>query len=157
MNGIPVALVTGGSRGIGRGICLALAREGFTVLINYNSNLAAAEETRDLIEKEGGSAELCQADVSLKEHRDLLLDFCMETLGRLDVLVNNAGIAPPHRGELRQGGQHQPQVGLLHESGGSPADDRTDRAWAHFFGGDHQCVLHECLHGQHQPGGILRE
>ncbi|HOB76443.1 MAG TPA: 3-ketoacyl-ACP reductase [Phycisphaerae bacterium] len=100
MNGIPVALVTGGSRGIGRGICLALAREGFTVLINYNSNLAAAEETRDLIEKEGGSAELCQADVSLKEHRDLLLDFCMETLGRLDVLVNNAGIAPPQRLDL---------------------------------------------------------
>jgi NAD(P)-dependent dehydrogenase (short-subunit alcohol dehydrogenase family) len=94
VEGKPVVLVTGGSRGIGRGISLALAREGFTVLVNYVSNLSAAEQTRELIEKHGGAAELCQGDVSLKEDRDLLLDFCMETLGRLDVLVNNAGIAP---------------------------------------------------------------
>lgn len=93
----PVALVTGGSRGIGRGICTALAREHLTVLINYNRNLAAAEETRELIEKAGGRAEVCQADVSLREHRELLLQFCMETFGRLDLLVNNAGIAPPQR------------------------------------------------------------
>lgn len=100
MNGKPVALVTGGSRGIGRGISQALAREGFTVLVNYVSNLSAAEETRELIEQAGGSAELCQGDVALKEDRDLLLDFCMETLGRLDVLVNNAGIAPSKRMDL---------------------------------------------------------
>lgn len=100
MNGIPVALVTGGSRGIGRGICMALAREGFTVLVNYHTNLSAAEETRELIEKAGGTADLCQGNVALKEHRDLLLDYCMETLGRLDVLVNNAGIAPPKRMDL---------------------------------------------------------
>lgn len=100
MQGKPVALVTGGSRGIGRGICLALAGDGFSVLVNYNSNLSAAEETRNLIEKAGGTAELCQADVSLREHRHLLLDFCMETLGRLDVLVNNAGVAPNKRLDL---------------------------------------------------------
>ena len=100
MNGKPVALVTGGSRGIGRGICLALAGEGYTVLVNYVNNLSAAEETRELIEKAGGTGELCQGDVSLKEDRDLLLDFCMETLGRIDLLVNNAGIAPAKRVDL---------------------------------------------------------
>jgi NAD(P)-dependent dehydrogenase (short-subunit alcohol dehydrogenase family) len=96
----PVALVTGGSRGIGRGICQALAREGFTVVVNYNSNLDAAEETCRLIEAAGGRAISCQADIVEAEHRELLLDFCMEHLGRLDLLVNNAGIAPPTRYNL---------------------------------------------------------
>jgi NAD(P)-dependent dehydrogenase (short-subunit alcohol dehydrogenase family) len=96
----PVALVTGGSRGIGRGIALALAREGHTVLVNYNTNIDAAEETRHLIEKAGGRAEICQADIAHREHRDLLLDYCMEHLGRLDLLVNNAGIGPPERVDI---------------------------------------------------------
>lgn len=96
----PVALVTGGSRGIGRGICLALAREGYTVLVNYKGNVSAAEETRELIEKAGGQAEISQGDIALAEHRDLMLDFCLEQLGRLDLLVNNAGIAPPERLDL---------------------------------------------------------
>ncbi|GMU21472.1 MAG: beta-ketoacyl-ACP reductase [Phycisphaerae bacterium] len=100
MNDGPVALVTGGSRGIGRGICQALARDGFTVLINFNRNIAAAAEARELIESRGGKAELCQGDIALKEHRDLLLDYCMETCGRIDLLVNNAGIAPPKRLDL---------------------------------------------------------
>lgn len=100
MSDPPVALVTGGSRGIGRGICLALANEGYTILINYNSNNSAAEQTLDLIDKAGGRAEICQADVSVNEDRDLLLAFCMENLGRLDLLVNNAGIAPPKRADI---------------------------------------------------------
>src|SRR5687768_7054081 len=100
MNHKPVALVTGGSRGIGRGICLALAREGYTVLVNFNTNIAAANETRELIEAAGGTADLCQADIAEKEDRDLLLDYCMENFGRLDLLVNNAGIAPLERRDL---------------------------------------------------------
>ncbi len=100
MESQPVALVTGGSRGIGRGICRALAKEKFTVLINYNNNLDAAEETRELIEKAGGRAEVCQGDIAHKEHRDLLVDFCMETFGRIDVLVNSAGIGPAQRADL---------------------------------------------------------
>jgi len=100
MQGQPVALVTGGSRGIGRGIALALAREKFMVLINYNSNIAAAEEALERIEKAGGKGDLCQANIANKEDRDLLLDYCMENLGRLDLLVNNAGIAPPQRNDL---------------------------------------------------------
>lgn len=95
-----VALVTGGSRGIGRGICLALAQDGFAVLVNYNSNSDAAMHTKDMIEQRGGAAEICQADITTVEHRELLVDYCMETFGRLDVLVNNAGIAPPERRDL---------------------------------------------------------
>jgi len=95
-----VALVTGGSRGIGRGICLALAREGFVVLVNYASNSDAAMVTKEMIEQEGGTAEISQANITVAEHRDLLLDFCMETFGRLDLLVNNAGIAPPQRRDV---------------------------------------------------------
>jgi NAD(P)-dependent dehydrogenase (short-subunit alcohol dehydrogenase family) len=96
----PVALVTGGSRGIGRGICLALASQGYTVLVNYNANADAAEQTRHMVLKLGGTAETCQADIALPPHRELLLEYCMENMGRLDVLVNNAGIAPPKRADL---------------------------------------------------------
>ncbi|MBP7935383.1 MAG: 3-ketoacyl-ACP reductase [Phycisphaerae bacterium] len=95
-----VALVTGGSRGIGRGICLALAQDGFAVVVNYNSNSDAALHTKHMIEQMGGTAEICQADITTVEHRELLVDHCMETFGRLDVLVNNAGIAPPERRDL---------------------------------------------------------
>ncbi len=91
----PVALVTGGSRGLGRGICLTLARSGFTVLVNYNNNDAAAEQVVDLIVKGGGRADTCQADVAVREHRHALLDYCIEHHGRLDLLVNNAGLTPP--------------------------------------------------------------
>ncbi len=99
-NDNPVALVTGGSRGIGRGIALALATDGYTVLINYNENVAAAEQTKHMIERLGGRAESCQADIAVREHRELLLGHCIETLGRLDLLVNNAGIAPPQRADI---------------------------------------------------------
>ena len=53
-----------------------------------------------MIERLGGQAEICQADITIREHRELLLDHCIETLGRLDLLVNNAGIAPPHRADI---------------------------------------------------------
>jgi len=96
----PVALVTGGSRGIGRAICLELARGGYAVLINFHHNLTEAERTRQAVEEAGGCAEICQADVSAPSHRDLLVDFTMETYGRIDLLVNNAGIAPPARTDI---------------------------------------------------------
>ena len=99
-NDKPVALVTGGSRGIGRGISLALASEGHTVLVNYNENVTAAEQTKHMIDRLGGRAEICQADIGAREHRELLLEFCIENLGRLDLLVNNAGIAPPKRADM---------------------------------------------------------
>jgi NAD(P)-dependent dehydrogenase (short-subunit alcohol dehydrogenase family) len=100
MHDHPVALVTGGSRGIGRGICVALAGSGHAVVVNFASNIDAAQETSRLVEQAGGRAEICQGDVAIGAHRELLLEFCMEQFGRLDVLVNNAGITSPDRGEL---------------------------------------------------------
>jgi len=95
-----VALVTGGSRGIGRAICLEVAKVGHAVLINFNENLGAAEEAREAVEKIGVPVDICQADVSAKAHRDLLVEFTMERFGRIDLLVNSAGIAPKVRKDI---------------------------------------------------------
>lgn len=96
----PVALVTGGSRGIGRAICVETARAGYDVVINFNENLGAAEETRRLVEQAGGVGETCQADITAKSDRDLLVEFTMDRFGRIDLLVNNAGIAPSVRKDI---------------------------------------------------------
>ena len=95
-----VALVTGGSRGIGRAICLELGRLGYAVLINFLENLGAAEETRQAIEDQGAPTDICQGDVGDAAHRDLLVDFALERFGRIDLLVNNAGIAPSVRKDI---------------------------------------------------------
>jgi 3-oxoacyl-[acyl-carrier protein] reductase len=94
MNSIPVALVTGGSRGIGRGICLELARQGHAVAINFAGNEEAAKETARLIlaEKPDWPVLVCQADVGRAADRDQLVDTVLEQWGRIDALVNNAGI-----------------------------------------------------------------
>ncbi len=95
-----VALVTGGSRGIGRAICLELANAGYAVLVNFNENLGAAEEIRQKIEDIGTPVEICQADVTARSHRDLLVQFTMERFGRIDLLINNAGVAPKVRKDI---------------------------------------------------------
>lgn len=88
------ALVTGGSRGIGRAVCLKLAEMGYTVLINYNTNTAAAEQTKSLIETAGGKAELMAFDVADGEAADSVLTAWQENHpdDYIGVLVNNAGI-----------------------------------------------------------------
>ena len=88
------ALVTGGSRGIGRAISVALAKEGYPVLINYLSNNQAAEETKKLVEEAGGKAELLPFDVSDKDKSDAALDAWQDAHpdDYIAVLVNNAGI-----------------------------------------------------------------
>jgi 3-oxoacyl-[acyl-carrier protein] reductase len=88
------ALVTGGSRGIGRAICIKLAEMGFSVLINYQSNKAAAEETKLLIEQNGGMAELLPFDVAnAAEVEKALSEWqAAHTDEYISVLVNNAGI-----------------------------------------------------------------
>ena len=87
-----VALVTGGSRGIGRAIALALADEGATVVINYLRSPQAAEETAVAIAGKGREALIVQADVAVAADVERLLATIGERFGRLDVLVNNAGI-----------------------------------------------------------------
>lgn len=88
------ALVTGGSRGIGRAVCMELSRLGFSVVINYVSNEAAALETRRMIEEEGGKAELFPFDVADAEQVDAALEKWTEQHPEdyIAVLVNNAGI-----------------------------------------------------------------
>lgn len=88
------ALVTGGSRGIGRAVCLKLAEMSYTVLINYNTNTAAAKQTKSLIEATGGKAELMAFDVADGEAADSVLTAWQENHpdDYIGVLVNNAGI-----------------------------------------------------------------
>ena len=87
-----VALVTGGSRGIGRAIAIRLAAEGAKVAVNYAGNKAAAEEVKAIIEKQGGTAHLIQADVSDASAACEMVERIHAELGGLDILVNNAGI-----------------------------------------------------------------
>ncbi len=88
-----VALVTGGSRGIGRAICLQLARSGARVAVNYAANHEAAEETQRLIADDGGTAALYQADVGSLEETTAMFDRIETELGPVELLVTNAGIA----------------------------------------------------------------
>ncbi|MBB6445481.1 acetoacetyl-CoA reductase [Bacillus benzoevorans] len=87
-----VAIVTGGSRGIGSSIALELAKEGVKVVINYNSNSSAADKMVAEIEEIGGEAYAVQADVSKSEDAAKLVQAAVEKFGQLDILVNNAGI-----------------------------------------------------------------
>lgn len=88
------ALVTGGSRGIGRAICVALAQLGYPVLINYRGNEAAAKETATLVKAEGQEAELLPFDVANKEQTQQALQAwtAAHKGDTIEVLVNNAGI-----------------------------------------------------------------
>ena len=87
-----VALVTGGSRGIGRAICLELAANGAAVAVNYQSNAAMAEEVAAQIVAGGGKAVALHGDVSSADDASALVKATAEQLGGLDILVNNAGI-----------------------------------------------------------------
>lgn len=86
------AIVTGGSRGIGRAVCLALAAQGLDIVVNYAGSAAAAAETAALCEEKGVKAITVQADVSTAEGANALFEAAMAAFGRVDVLVNNAGI-----------------------------------------------------------------
>ncbi len=100
----PVALVTGASRGLGRGIAIALAQGGFSVGINYAGNRKAAEETQEFCKDIAPSTEqrfeIFQADIGKREDRERLVAEVWNAFGQIDALVNNAGIAPRVRADI---------------------------------------------------------
>jgi 3-oxoacyl-[acyl-carrier protein] reductase len=98
---LPVAVVTGGGRGIGRGIALAVAELGHRVIVNYRSDAESAEETcREARRRGSPQAHAIRADVADLEQGRHLLDEAMTVAGRIDLWVNNAGIAPERRLDL---------------------------------------------------------
>lgn len=87
-----VALITGGSRGIGRAIALELAARGAAVVVNYNKSPESAQAVVKKIQDAGGKAAASQADVSDFKQAEALVKFTIDTFGDLSILVNNAGI-----------------------------------------------------------------
>jgi len=86
------ALVTGASKGVGRGIALGLAEAGWSVGVNYNGDRDGAEATADAVRRLGTSAEVFQADVGSSADVDRMMQQCVGAFGCIDLLVNNAGV-----------------------------------------------------------------
>lgn len=103
---VPVVLVTGASRGLGRGIALELAQSGFSVAVHFNGNADAARETvalcQDVRKEPGQQFRPFQANLADKEQRSTLTDRVLEVFGRIDGLVNNAGMAPRVRADITE-------------------------------------------------------
>src|SRR5207253_9663177 len=101
-NDQPVALVTGAGRGIGQGIATALGAAGWAVVVNYVSNSSTAAETVNTIQRDGGIATAIQGNVAEAADRARIVEQTMAEYRRIDLLVNNAGMAPRQRGDLLQ-------------------------------------------------------
>jgi NAD(P)-dependent dehydrogenase (short-subunit alcohol dehydrogenase family) len=100
MNDRPISIVTGAGRGIGRGVAIELARLGHAVVVNYAGNADAAEECLRLAREAGGDGIIAQADISSSADRERLVKETLDAYGRIDLLVNNAGVAPTVRADL---------------------------------------------------------
>ena len=128
-----VAIVTGGDSGIGHAISLELGRQGAAVTVNYHKNQEAAEATVKEIEAAGGKAQAVQGDVSSVADLQNLVDKTVEAFGRLDVMVNNAGMetrtsvldTTEHQFDLVD--RHRPEERLLRRPAGGQADDQAGR------------------------------
>lgn len=90
-----VVILTGGSGGLGRGAAAALAKSGDFIVLNYNKNRKAAEEIADEAENFGGHCRIFGADITVFAEADDLMSFALSEYGKIDALVNNAGIALP--------------------------------------------------------------
>lgn len=95
-----VALITGGSRGIGLGIAQALSRNGFDIAINGVRPESAVGDVLESLRSNGGQVLYCQGDLSSSDDRKNMLETVKNSFGRLNVLVNNAGIAPKERRDI---------------------------------------------------------
>jgi len=102
----PTAVVSGGSRGIGRAVAVALARQGWNVCFSYVANATAAEETTANIKAAGGRALAVRADVAVREDIKQLFEAAFKEFGRLDAMVNNAGIVGEPRSILDADDEH---------------------------------------------------
>ncbi len=100
MNGKRVALITGGSRGIGRGIAESLADDGFSLAINGVREGSQVAEVLDSLRQRGAEVHYCRGDVASAADRQAIVDSVRSAFGRLDVLVNNAGVAPIVRADI---------------------------------------------------------
>ncbi len=89
------AVVTGGGRGVGRAVCIALAREGANVVVNYATRVEPAEEVVSEIQKMGSKAVAVRGNVANKKDCDGIIKAAVDHLGKIDILVNNAGISRP--------------------------------------------------------------
>src|SRR5688500_5870312 len=94
-----VVVVTGASRGIGRAIAVALGALGSNVVINYHANRAAADDAAQEVEARGGVAMTVQGDVGTAAGRSAIVDDAVARFGAVDLLVNNAGVAPKVRAD----------------------------------------------------------
>jgi len=90
------AVVTGGGRGIGRAICLAFAREGADVVVNYAAKDQPAQEVVEMVKKIGGKAVAVKGNVAVKADADRIIQTAIDNFGKIDILVNNAGVSKPN-------------------------------------------------------------
>lgn len=97
---LKVAIITGSGRGIGRGIAIQLAKAGWKIVINDIGNPVPPAETLDLIQKEGSDGLIVMADITLASDRQKIVDEATNKFGRIDLLVNNAGIGPRNRMDM---------------------------------------------------------
>jgi len=127
-----IALITGASRGIGRGIALEFAREGAHVAVNYRRDAAAADATVHAIEELGGTAVALQADVSEWGAVQQMVDAAVQHFGHLDIVVANSGVASrvAPLWDLDVDHWHSSSVGAGTSSSSPPSAPISVRLWA---------------------------
>ncbi len=90
------AVITGGGRGIGRGLCIAFAKEGADVVVNYATKDQPAQEVVEMILKMGRKAVAVKGNVAIKADVEKIIQAAIDQFGRIDILVNNAGVSKPN-------------------------------------------------------------
>jgi 3-oxoacyl-[acyl-carrier protein] reductase len=93
MNKRKTIIITGAARGIGRTMTALFAMKGYNVIVNYNRSLEKAQLLHKKLKSKGFSVELFQADISKRAQVDAMVDYCINQFGKVDILINNAGIS----------------------------------------------------------------